>query len=406
MGVFFNRNSTVTGKTSTQEQLEIFDQLRYTGRDGRNYNLTSRDILNNSSIYTAVSMISGHLASMDFIHKVDGKEINSDLSNVLNVEPEINKSSYKFWKHVYSNIFYTGESFILINRDDRGRIIGFNFINTSDVEVNLSKRGTSIESYSVYFKEIDETKVIMPEHMLHLYFASEDGLRGYSIINHLKINIANQKGAEEYLRSYLEDGYHARNVLYMKGVVDATGEKFKNARNMFLDMMKGDSKAPLMLDERFDLKQLEINSDILKIITSSNHDTLTVARVFRIPKDKLSLDSPNASTVATSREYQQTTLVPYAKEIEAEITLKLMDKSSLGNSRIYLDVSIFNPIDEELEYNKQLNAYKSGAISMNEFRKKLGYEEINNEMGNSHYKNNQDGVILKDGGIKINDTGD
>lgn len=396
MGLFFNRSANKGETLSVKAYDNFILQNSYRGIDGNSYIVTDSEVFRNSSVFSAVNMLSSDLARMDINHIVGGELVDdSNLSYILNKEPIQGKSAYKFWKYVYANVFYTGNSYVLISRDNNGLITGLNFVRSSDVEVIKTERGVNISHYQVRLSDKSKVITVRPEDMLHLYYVSEDGITGFSMLETLYSNINNQKNANKYVNSYFKNGKESNLILKVNGVADTTGEKLKNAQKVIYNVFSGEPGLPRVIDERFEVIPTEINSDIYKLIMSTDHDTIAISRVLRIPKDKLNLDNPHSNNASTAKEYQVTTLSSYASEIESELNLKLVHMRGEKNTLLRMDLSVFDVINPEFDKEFMYKAYNSGAISMDEFRKYIGFNELGNEIGKSHFKSNQEGILGK-----------
>src|SRR5690625_7921419 len=67
---------------------------------------------------------------------------------------------------------------------------------------------------------------------------------------------------------------------------------------------------------------IKIDTEVLKLINTSNHSTTQVGKVFGIPRHKFGLETSNMNIEEMNMEYFVNTLSPYLEAMVGEISFK------------------------------------------------------------------------------------
>ena len=108
--------------------------------------------------------------------------------------------------------------------------------------------------------------------MLDVKFYSLDGINGLSLLDTLSRTIESDNNGKDFLNNFLRNGTHAGGILKMKGVLENKTAR-NRAREEFHKAFSGTKQAGkvVVLDESMTFDQLEVDTEVLKLIRKINH---------------------------------------------------------------------------------------------------------------------------------------
>ena len=117
-----------------------------------------------------------------------------------------------------------------------------------------------------------------------------------------------------------------------------SGEARKKAREEFEKMREGaKGGSPLVFDKTMSYEPLEIDTNVLQLITSNNFSTAQIAKALRIPSYKLGVNSPNQSVAQLTEDYVTNDLPFYFDAITSELGLKIFSPRDRRKCRLEFD---------------------------------------------------------------------
>ena len=281
--------------------------------------------LKNSDVLTATSIIAGDIARFPLVKKdINGDIIHDeDINYLLNVK-STNNASARTWKFAMAvNAILTGNSFSRILRDPKtGQALQFQFYRPSETTVEETENHEIIYTFTdtLTAKEIK----CFAHDVIHWKFFSHDTILGRSPLLSLGDEIDLQTGGINTLIKFFKDG--------MKGA-QLSGEARQRARQDFEKMREGSvGGSPLVFDSTMEYTPLEIDTNVLQLITSNNFSTAQIAKALRVPSYKLGVNSPNQSVAQLMEDYVTNDLPFYFDAITSEIGLKTLND---GDRRLY-----------------------------------------------------------------------
>ncbi|QBX24940.1 portal protein [Streptococcus phage Javan220] len=293
--------------------------------------------LKNSDVLTATSIIAGDIARFPLIKKnVHGDIIpDEDINYLLNVKSTGNASA-RTWKFAMAvNTILTGNSYSRILRDPTtGKALQFQFYKPSETRVEELENHELIYTFvdSLTGKEI----TCNAEDVIHWKFFSHDTILGRSPLLSLGNEISLQNSGTSTLLKFFKDGFSS-GILKMEGGM-LSGEARKKAREEFEKMREGaKGGSPLVFDKTMSYEPLEIDTNVLQLITSNNFSTAQIAKALRIPSYKLGVNSPNQSVAQLTEDYVTNDLPFYFDAITSELGLKIFDDSDRRKCRLEFD---------------------------------------------------------------------
>lgn len=293
--------------------------------------------LRNSDVLTATSIIAGDIARFPLIKKnVNGDIIqDEDINYLLNVKSTGNASA-RTWKFAMAvNTILTGNAYSRILRDPRtGKVLQFQFYRPSETRVE------ELDSHELIYTFIDSLTgkevTCEADDVIHWKFFSHDTVLGRSPLLSLGDEISLQNSGTSTLLKFFKDGFSS-GILKMEGAM-LSGEARKKAREEFEKMREGaKGGSPLVFDKTMTYEPLEIDTNVLQLITSNNFSTAQIAKALRIPSYKLGVNSPNQSVAQLTEDYVTNDLPFYFDAITSELGLKIFSSEDRRKCRLEFD---------------------------------------------------------------------
>lgn len=293
--------------------------------------------LKNSDVLTAVSIIAGDVARFPLLKKdlMDNIEQDEDMNYLLNVKSTSNTSARQ-WKFAMTvNTILTGNSFSRILRDPvTGKALEFQFFRPSETTVEETNDHELIYTFRdrLNGKEIR----CVADDVIHWKFFSHDTILGRSPLLSLGDEISLQNGGLNTLIKFFRDGFSS-GIIKLKGA-QLNGEARQKARMDFEKMREGSTGgSPLVFDDTQEYTPLEIDTNVLQLITSNNFSTAQIAKALRVPSFKLGVNSPNQSVAQLTEDYVTNDLPFYFDAITSELALKVFDDEERRKYRVDFD---------------------------------------------------------------------
>lgn len=370
MGLFFNR-----GYPHNEEEAEyLLSTLPgFTGIGHHEY--TYDQALANSDIFTAVMMIASDLAKMDILVKSNNvHDPAHPIEMLLNKKPNNIYDGYTFKFIVFANALLTKHGYVEIVRDNKGQPTELYHLKTSQVE--LKQKNNRLYYLHKGEREINYADVIDYKPY------SLDGVDGLSMLSSLTPDLEMQKHSKSFFANFFKHGTQAGGLLKIKGV-NLSKEAREKLRDEFQKANSGADNAGkvLVLDDSMDFDKFEIDTEILKLINTSQHSTAQVAKVFGIPLHKFGIETSNMSLKDSMADYLQSTLSTYMKGITSIFEFKLFPRSG---RTLQFDTETYRKVDWSAYTETVSKQYNDGAITLNEYRRKIGEPPTTGAYGDKH----------------------
>lgn len=370
MGLFFNR-----GYPHNEEEAEYLLSTLPGFNGIGHHEYTHEQALANSDIFTAVMMIASDLAKMDILVKENNiHDPNHPVEMLLNKKPNQFYDGYTFKLIVFANALLTKHGYVEIVRNNKGQAIELYHLKTSEVELKQKNN-------RLYYLHKNKRRINYADVIDYKPY-SLDGIDGLSMLSSLTPDLEMQKHSKMFFANYFKHGTQAGGLLKLKN-----GQLSKEAREKLRDeFQKANSGADnagkvLVLDETMDFKKFEIDTEILKLINTSQHSTAQVAKVFGIPLHKFGIETTNLSLKDSMADYLQSTLSTYMKGITSAFEFKLFARSSRN---LQFDTETYRKVDWAAYTETVSKQYNDGAITLNEYRRKIGEPPVEGEYGDKH----------------------
>src|SRR5699024_6248422 len=355
------------------------------GFQGTSRTFTNARAIKNSDVFTAVHMISSDIATLQLEKRIRGtRERHDPISNMFNIRPNSIYNGYQFKFIMVANALLNGEAFAQIIRDDRGNPIELVFRPNDSVIVKMDKdTGYRLE----YWIKTDDFKsvYVTPSDMLHVKFFTLDGIRGKSPLLSLKHDLSTQEDSKKFLSNFFKNGTHNGGILKYNG-----GKLSKEAREKLRKEWDksysgvDSSHGTIVMDETMEYSPIEVDTEVLKLINTSNHSTAQVGKVFGIPRHKFGLETANMNISEMNMDYLVNTLSTYLESIVSEIEYKLIEDSLYEVINYKFNTDEYKMNDAETKVKNAKIKLETGISSINEVREDFGDEPIG-EVGDKHF---------------------
>ncbi|MCU7557263.1 phage portal protein [Macrococcus capreoli] len=376
---FFSKNQK-RDLTIIKDNISSFLEV-ITTSDWNEIDFVGIDALQNSDVLTAVHMISSDIAGLK-LTSIES-ERDKDLLNLLNIRPNNFMSAYNLKYAIVANLILDGNVFVEITRNEAGRAIQLDLIPHANVKVIITKNPNHIQEVKYQVRNYsttndNETRVVLSKDMLHFKMLSTDGVVGRSPLRSLKADLNINKSSKDFLDNFFRNGTHAGGILTAKGESLSPESKLE-VKNEWQKANAGlhNSSSVVVLDDDFEYKPISIDTELIKVVHTSNTSKSAVAQVTGIPLHKFGISTSNLDLSQLNQDYLISTLKSYLDVITSE--LYKLDSNIL--IELEFNVDEYKNIDtKQLHENVKIQR-ELGLISVDEARAKLGYKQLNNDIG-------------------------
>ena len=338
---FFKSNTKQTVLTDDP----VFNALISYTDSGNGY--ISPAVLRNSDIFSAINIIASDIASNEVYCDVPV------LNKMVNFTPCDYMEGWHFKYTLCANMLLNGNAFALIE-DNQMEVL------QDDETGEVSYEYTPVNGKTISLDSKD---------VLHFKYATLDGVTGisplYSLANEREI----QDLADKLLIGFFNNGVIGAKVLKVKNT-NLSQEALDNIAQGFQNLKNGNAGV-VALDDNMDLQNLEINSDILKLVNSNDWTTKQIAKAFGLPPEKLGVENEHSNQQMSNLQYLQGSLQKYFDCFTSELSFKL------GNDWKF-DTSKLLSLDPTTQQANAIDGYTNGVLTLNEAREKIGLPEVNN----------------------------
>lgn len=327
-------------------------------------NFSSITSLKNSDVFTAIKIIASDIASSPIqVIKAGMPQEENEIVHLLNTSPNEEMDGWHFKFSLAANMLLNGNSFAEIVREN-GKVKALHLLPNSGVSVKQNDNGKLIY-------QIGEKKRNKPsKDILHFKYFTQDGLTGVSPLYALKDEVKIQKAGNKTWFSFFTRGVNGTGILKVEKS-DLDTEAKKAIREKFESANGGENALrTIILDETMDYKTLEINTDILKLVNSSDWTSKQIAKCFGIPVERLGVENVHSSNAQSNLLYLKNTLIHYFNVFTSEMNVKLIEEADF-NYRFNTDYLM--ETDPETKITNTLKQVQGSMLTINEGRAKLGY---------------------------------
>lgn len=307
--------------------------------------------LRNSDVFAAINIIANDLASNRILVPK-----SSVLETRLNDKPNENMSGRDLKFALAAQMLLSGNSFALITDN------GFQFIPNSQMTVQQDDV-TGKLTYT-YTPNGQRSRQIAPDSILHFKCFSQDGAKGISPLYALQDEVALQKKGNNLLRGFFDSP--SRNALQVHKT-DLSSDAKSNIRSKFEQANKG-ALSTVILDDSMSLQGLEVDTGLLKAVSTNEFSTQKIASCFGLPQSMLNVEEVHSSVSQVSAQYYESSIYKYMDCFTSELSFKLGKEISYDDSRLR--------VNKQQDIDNIIELTKAGVYSPEEAKQKLGGNAI------------------------------
>lgn len=377
MGIFY-RNISHAGYS--EDDLEVFVSA-LPGFQGTNTEWTSVEAIKNTDVFKAIVMIASDLAKMDIQVRRDGViDENHELSFLLNKRPNNAYNGYKLKFAFFANALLNRNSY-LEKQYVNNRLVGLKLLRPSSVTLKDDQR-------EIYYEVTDEdgnVRKLNYHEVVDLSFYTLDGFNGLNIIDVLSQVLETDKSGKAFLSNFLKNGTHAGGILKMQGAAMNRDARNK-VREEFQKTMSGNAEAGkvIVLDDTMEYQQLQIDTEVLKLIQNSKPSTSEVAKAFGIPLHKFGIETNNINIAEANLDYIASALGPYMKAISTELEFQLLSEEEHKHSSLHFDINDIRVMTQKEQAEVDKILLETGQRTLDEVRYSRGLPAVPGGYGSKH----------------------
>jgi HK97 family phage portal protein len=307
--------------------------------------------LRNSDVFAAINIIAGDLANNRIIVPK-----SSVLETRLNDKPNANMSGRDLKFALAAQMLLSGNSFALITED------GFQFVPNS--QMTVQQDDVTGELTYIYTPNGQRSRQIAPDSILHFKSFTQDGAVGISPLYALQDEVALQKKGNNLLKGFFDSP--SRNVLQVHKT-DLSSEAKSNIRQKFEQANRG-ALSTVILDDSMSLQGLEVDTGLLRAVSTNEFSTQKIASCFGLPQSMLNVEEQHSSVSQVSAQYYESTIYKYMNCFTSELSFKLGKQVSYDDSRL--------KVNKQQDIENIIELTKAGVYTPDEAKNLLGGNAI------------------------------
>ena len=250
----------------------------------------------------------------------------------------------------------TGNAYALRRLDGYGEYL--EFVSPSHISQYLSDDGQTT-TYDITFNgtQEDDLKNVPADDVIHLRLLSTDGgLTGKSPLTALVDELTLQSGNNKLANSVFNKSANPSAMLKLNTGNKLNSEGREAVRTAFEAANTGANAGRVMvMDGTFDYSQLEVKSDVAKLLTATDWTRSQIAKAFMLPSDMLGSESEHSNADQIRATYNNTIGRYLAPALE-ELSMKY-------GENIIADIREATDLDGAMLEQRTTNLIKGGAIS-------------------------------------------
>lgn len=321
----------------------------------------------------AINAISGALAAAPLeTYREDANgdrtvDLKHPLYALLTDEPFPGVGAFAMREWIYRCLLTQGEAFVRIHRNGVARVTGLEPLWKGSVQVEELTSGRIRYQYQPRFGGV---QTIMPDDMLHLRYASIDGVHGRSPIQlaaasfGLAVSQANQAGAQS------ENAFRPAGALVIPEKIGGENKRaaIVNLKERFVGSVKaGDF---MVLDGGAKFETFQFSARDSEFLESRKLSNLDICSAYGIPPSIVGiLDGGGYGTSSEEgRRFLRLCLRPWARRIENQMAVQLLSPEARKTVYLEHDLSGVEQASEKERYEAYSIGRNNGWLSINDIR--------------------------------------
>lgn len=328
-----------------------------------------------AAVYRCVKLLSESVANLPLLYMrlKDGifvEDKTSRLHYLLDVQPDLTKSAFDFWKETVEHVLLDGNAYIVP------------VYNTATLEIDrlvLCGRGTV--SHDVLRDTYNVTDMIngvygcyREQDIIHIKGHSADGKTGISVLQYARhtLDIA-LTGDRETLKRFANGG-NVRGLVTNDKSVTGFGEyqdaQLESTAESIDGKFQGGERI-VSLPGQVDFKQISLSSTDMQFLESRKFTIRDICRFFGVHPSFVFDDTSNnyKSAEMANVAFLSNTLNPLLRNIENEMLRKLVAPSLCCKRKFQFDRRGLYACDLDSRVKYQANTIAAGIYTVNDWRK-------------------------------------
>lgn len=333
-----------------------------------------------AAVVRCIQLISDTVAAMPLLHqRLNGKIFapvgNSELSVLLNIEPNSTATAVDFWRAVMAAMLSDGVAYIYPQWAD-GKLQSLTHVLKSEVKYDPQTRSYTIAStYNGIDTTVSERGIIVLRYAPKL--DASKGLKGREI-DSAKGVIKLAQSAEQETQKRVDNGGAQRLIVNVgsgtqSGIYSPKEGELDDYAMRLHELIRGGTTC-VAGRAGVSITPVGSSSADLQLQAVREFAVRDICRFFGVPPTFVYSDGASnyKSTEMAYVDFYASTINPMLRSIEAELSRKLIPRSMWQVQRIRYDRSarMTADLDTQAKYFAQMLA--NGALTPNEIRAKLG----------------------------------
>lgn len=355
--------------------------LKWLGLSVDEVNVRGKNALKVATVYACIKILTENLSILPIkFYQEDDRGIKKltdhYLYQLLKLRPNPYMSTFNFTSVIETQRNLYGNSYVNIEFDKKGKIIGLWPIDANRVTIYVDNIGL-INSKNKLWYVVDagnERIKLTPDQILHFKNSvTLDGIVGIPPIDYLRSMVENSASAEKFINNFYKQG------LQVKGIVQYVGDLNEEAKQQFREefesMSSGlkNSHRIALMPIGYQFVPMSLSMHDAQFLENTELTIRQIATAFGIKMHQLN-DLSRATH--TNIEQQQldfytSTLLPILTMYEQEMTYKLLLDSEIENGHyIKFNVDAILRADLKTRYEAYRIGIQGGFLKPNEARAK------------------------------------
>lgn len=365
-----------------------------------------------SPVSTAINLIIDTFTTIEPIiynDKLQQFESDHEVLKLLK-KPNPNYNYNSFFTLFLLNYFLTGNSYISVTFGNRGQVLRLDILNPDSFSITEDNSG-GIDSYIYrnnnykieYKRDLIKNIYISSNGTQLIHFKNinpncNQNLLGFSLLSSCQVKIEQYKELNLHNVNFIKKG--GRPSMYIKYDQDkyvGSTDELSNYKQKLKEQIKGSYNAGSIIisDASFEIIELSSNMRDMDYKELERSTIIAIANNFKIPLPMVLAEQMTMANMEQSKYYfYDNTIIPLFSKVMKFLSNNIL---SLYKNAEYETITYDPSTIEALNNRKSkesLELSKSGVLTINEIRTKLGYEAI--EGGDDIYKPFNNSIIGTD----------
>jgi HK97 family phage portal protein len=306
------------------------------------------------------------------------------LYNLLNRQPHPLYNSFIFFQTLVTNLDTRGVAYARIIRNrGTGEVSQLELVEPANV-VDLQKTGSGNYFYIVNTTDTmgrTERKTVALGDMVVLKGLTFDGFTALNPVQQHKATFSGGLSSKEYVSKFYENGAHINYAVEVPFEMSPTAKSnFESTWQKLFSGIRNAFRKPFILDKGAKLHPLKMTPADAQMTESNRANVEDMARIADVPAHMV---GAGENMTFSSVEVMVTDFVQYSlrntiRQLEMELENKCLSRAERDGRthEIHFNLDSLLQGDIKTRTEKGINEIKWGLITVNEYRRLNGYNEI------------------------------